>query len=201
MIDNLFFCIYPFMRKVLYYISVMLLLVACAEKPNPKPRGYFRATFPEKVFTTFDSLDLPYSFQIPRYCIMERETSRGAEQYWTNIVYPQLNAKVHLSFKYLSNNLDTLIEDSHTLAYKHTVKAEAIEKIAFANDTTRVYGLLYNLKGNVASPIQFFVTDSTRHFLRGSLYFNCQPNKDSLAPSVDFVRADIEKLFETMQWK
>ncbi|MCR5455573.1 MAG: hypothetical protein K6F33_11355, partial [Bacteroidales bacterium] len=66
---------------------------------------------------------------------------------------------------------------------------------------THVYGLLYGIKGNVASPLQFYITDSTRHFLRGSLYFNCSPNKDSLAPSVEFVRQDIERLFETLIWK
>ncbi|MCQ2250494.1 MAG: gliding motility lipoprotein GldD [Bacteroidales bacterium] len=191
------------MRKLFLVLAAIAVLAAsCGETPNPKPRGYCRITFPEKVYATYDSLDLPYTFQMPRYCLMERETSRGAEKYWTNMVFPQLNAKVHLSFKYIEPaDLDALIEDSHTMAYKHTVKAEGIEKISYADDTTRVFGLMYSIKGNVASPVQFFVTDSTRHFLRGSLYFNCSPNKDSLMPSVDFVRADIERLFETINWK
>ena len=200
------------MRKLLFLLTIIVAIASCGETPVPKPRGYFRATFPVKEYAAVaDSLALPYSFDFPNYCVMERETSRGAERYWTNIVYPSLNAKVHLSFKFLDNNLDTLIEDSHTLAYKHTVKAEAIEKIAYVNDTTHVYGLLYGIKGNVASPLQFYITDSTplqfyitdstKHFLRGSLYFNCNPNKDSLAPSVEFVRADIERLFETLVWK
>lgn len=190
------------MKKILLLLTIIVAIASCGETPVPKPRGYFRATFPVKEYAAVaDSLALPYSFDFPNYCVMERETSRGAERYWTNIVYPSLNAKVHLSFKFLDNNLDTLIEDSHTLAYKHTVKAEAIEKIAYVNDTTHVYGLLYGIKGNVASPLQFYITDSTKHFLRGSLYFNCNPNKDSLAPSVEFVRADIERLFETLVWK
>jgi len=190
------------MRKILFLLmAVAMMAVSCGEKPNPKPRGYCRITFPEKEYARFDSLDLPYTFDMPTYCEMERENSRGAEKYWTNLVFRKLNAKVHLSYKDLNGDLDALIEDSHTLAYKHTVKAEGIEKISYANDTTRVYGLLYSIKGNVASPIQFFVTDSTRHFLRGSLYFNCSPNKDSLMPSIEFVRADVERLFETINWK
>lgn len=112
-----------------------------------------------------------------------------------------MNAKIHLTFSFLNKNLDTLIDDSHTLAYKHTVKADAIEKIAYFNDTTKVYGLLYNLKGNVASPVQFYMTDSVKHFLRGSLYFNSTPNKDSLLPSVEFIREDIKHIFETLEWK
>lgn len=190
------------MKKILYILSVLVIFAAsCSETPTPKPRGYFRVEYPQKVYTTFDSLDLPYRFDIPAYCNMELETSRGAEKYWSNLVFKTLNAKVHLSFKYLSGNLDALIEDSHTLAYKHTVKAEGIEKISYVNDTTHVYGLMYSIKGNVASPLQFYITDSTRHFLRGSLYFNCSPNKDSLLPSVDFVRADIERMFESLKWK
>ncbi len=191
------------MKKIFYIIAMLaaVMISSCGEKPNPKPRGYFRITYPQKEYSSFDSLDLPYMFDIPKYCVMELEDSRGAEKYWSNIVFKGMNAKVHLSFKYLTGNLDTLIEDSHTLAYKHTVKAEGIEKVSYVNDTTRVYGLLYSIKGNVASPIQFYLTDSTRHFLRGSLYFNCTPNKDSLMPSIDFVRADIERLFESMVWK
>lgn len=182
--------------------ALVAIMASCGEKPNPKPRGYFRVTFPQKEYSTFDSLDLPYIFDMPKYCVMEQETSRGFEKYWSNLVFRSLNAKVHLSFKYMKpGDLDTLIEDSHTLAYKHTIKADGIEKVAYVNDTTRVYGLLYAIKGNVASPIQFFATDSATHFLRGSLYFNCAPNKDSLLPSIDFVRADIEHLFETLQWK
>ena len=190
------------MRKLFaIMLTAAVLMVSCGETPVPKPRGYFRVTYPQKEYTTFDSLDLPYRFDIPKYCVMERETSRGADIYWSNLVFKDMNAKVHLSFKYLTGNLDTLIEDSHTLAYKHTVKAGGIEKVSYVNDTTRVYGLLYSIKGNVASPIQFYLTDSTRHFLRGSLYFNCSPNKDSLLPSIDFVRADIERLFESITWK
>jgi len=182
-------------------IAALALSTACSETPNPKPRGYFRITFPEKEYSSLDTLDMPYSFAMPKYCTVERETSRGAEKYWTNLVFPTLNAKIHMSFKYLDGNLDTLIDDSHTLAYKHTVKAEAIEKIIYENDTTHVYGMLYNIKGNVASPVQFYITDSTRHFLRGSLYFSCTPNKDSLAPAIDFVRKDIVKIFESLVWK
>ncbi|MBQ5404378.1 MAG: gliding motility lipoprotein GldD [Bacteroidales bacterium] len=187
--------------QIFITVFTVFMLFSCSHKPTPKPRGYFRITFPEKEYSIYDSLDLPYSFAMPNYCIMEKENSRGAEKYWTNIVFKGMNAKIHITFTFLNNNLDTLIEDSHTLAYKHTVKADAIEKISYYNDSTRVYGLMYNLKGNVASPVQFYLTDSTKHFLRGSLYFNSSPNKDSLLPAVNFIREDIKQIFETLQWK
>ncbi len=176
-------------------------MYSCSEVPTPKPRGYFRATFPEKKYSVFNSDNLPYTFDIDSCCFMEHEESRTGEKYWSNLVYSFMNAKIHLTFSYIDNNLEALIEDSHTLAYKHTVKADAIEKIAYFNDSVSVYGLLYNLKGNVASPIQFYLTDSTKHFLRGSLYFNSTPNKDSLLPSVEYIREDIKRMFETLKWK
>jgi len=192
------------MKKLITHISILTfvaMIFSCSETPTPKPRGYFRVTFPEKVYALYDSANFPYKFDLPKYCKIENENSYGAGKYWTNIVYKELNAKIHLTFNFLNKDLDTLIEDSHTLAYKHTVKADAIEKISYWNDTTHVYGLLYNLKGNVASPIQFYLTDSTKHFLRGSLYFNSTPNKDSLLPSVEFIREDIKRIFETIEWK
>ena len=176
-------------------------MYSCSGNYNPKPRGYQRITFPEKSYSLCDTLSLPYTFDLPDYCVLEHEKPKTGEKFWTNIVYNFMNAKIHLTFTFLEGNLDTLIEDSHTLAYKHTVKAEAIEKIAYYNDTLKVYGLLYNLKGNVASPVQFYLTDSTKHFLRGSLYFNSTPNKDSLLPSVEFIREDVKRLFETLQWR
>ena len=182
-------------------VLTVCVIGSCGQTYNPKPRGYQRITFPEKTYSVCDTLGLPYVFDLPDYCGLEHEKSAAGEKYWTNVVYGFMNAKIHLTFTFLNGNFDTLVEDSHTLAYKHTVKAEAIEKIAYYNDTTRVYGLLYNLKGNVASPVQFYLTDSTKHFLRGSLYFNSTPNKDSLLPSVEFIREDVRRIFETLHWK
>ena len=189
------------MKKIIQLLVITIFIVSCGKTPTPKPRGYFRATFPQKVYSEYDSSALPYRFELPEYCFMEHEKSAQGQKYWTNIVFKAMNSKIHLTFSFLNHNLDTLIDDSHTLAYKHTVKADAIEKTAYFNDTTRVYGLLYNLKGNVASPVQFYMTDSVKHFLRGSLYFNSTPNKDSLLPSVEFIREDIKHIFETLEWK
>ncbi|MCQ2974191.1 MAG: gliding motility lipoprotein GldD [Bacteroidales bacterium] len=188
--------------KNLYNILWVLFVacfICCTPQSTPKPREYFRITFPEKKYSIYND-NMPYSFEIPQYCHIEKEQNHENELYWNNIVFDDMNAKIHLSYKKVDHNIDTLIEDAHTLAYKHTIKADAIEKVAYENDSLKVYGLLYNIKGNVASPIQFFVTDSTKNFLRGSLYFNYAPNIDSLAPAIDFVAEDITHLIETIQW-
>jgi len=90
---------------------------------------------------------------------------------------------------------------ARALAYKHTLKADAITEKVFIKPEQNVYGTVYEISGNAASSLQFFLTDSTNHYLRGALYFNAEPNKDSLAPLIDFVREDIIVLIESFEWK
>jgi len=118
-----------------------------------------------------------------------------------SISFPDYKAKIHLSYKDISGNLNQLTEDARTLAYKHTYKADAIDEQVFINPEQKVYGILYDIKGNSASSIQFYVTDSSKHYLRGALYFRCQPNKDSLAPAIEYFTADVVHLIETLRWK
>ena len=172
----------------------------CSEAPMPKPRGYFRIQLPEKSYQPLQA-DYPYAFEYPRYASIEKDSDATAQPYWININFPSLKAKVHISYRDIRQNFDILEEDSHSLAYKHTVKADAINERYFVNPDKKVYGVYYEIKGDAASRIQFVMTDSTQHYLRGSLYFNVVPNKDSLAPVVDFVSADILHLMETFEWK
>jgi len=184
------------------YISVLIFMLAitgCHRAYTPKPAGYLRIDFPEKAYRLFDSA-YPYSFEYPVYAYIVPDTDRFSEPYWVNIDFPRFDGKIHISYKHVRNNLDKYTEDSRTLAYKHTIKADAIKETLYVNDTSRVYGILYEIKGNAASSLQFFVTDSTRNFLRGSLYFNVQPNKDSLAPVISFFKDDIVRLMETVRW-
>lgn len=124
-----------------------------------------------------------------------------AEPCWFNIEFPEYRAKIYLSYKEVNGNLNLLVDDAYKLAYKHTVKADAIEESYWENNEKNVFGTVYFIKGNAASSIQFYVTDSIRNYLRGSLYFNAQPDKDSLAPVIDFFSEDVIHLIETLEWK
>ena len=123
------------------------------------------------------------------------------EYCWFNIEFPDYKGKLHLSYMDVSHNLKLLTDDAHKLAYKHSVKADAIEERLWINDEKNVYGIIYLISGDAASSVQFFVTDSLNHYLRGSLYFDAQPDKDSLAPVINFFRDDIVHLIETLEWK
>ncbi len=187
------------MKYSLIYI-IPLLLFACNESYSPKPTGFLRIDYPQKQYIA-SNMNLPYSFEYPVYGKLLKDTSRIAEKYWTNIVFLQFNGKIHISFKNIDNNLPELIEDSRRLAYKHTIKADEINEVFLSYPDKKVHGILYDIKGNAASSVQFFLTDSTKNFLRGSLYFAAKPNKDSLAPVIDFFRKDIDHLIETFSWK
>lgn len=186
------------MSKVLLFLF-LLVVVSCNEKYTPKPYGYYRIDFPTKTWTrTPDSL--PYSFEVSANAVVEPDRDKDAEPGWINIHYPQYNAKLHLSYKRITSDTSLLsyTGDCHHLAYTHTIKAESINEKYFQKDN--LFGLIYLIEGNTASSTQFFVTDSTRHFLRGALYFNQHPDKDSLAPVINYLRQDIVNLMETISF-
>ncbi len=192
------------MKTKRYFILIILtgLIWSACDSPvyTPKPRAYFRLDFPEKSYQRFDST-FPYTFEYPTYAQVKADHSRGAEKYWANIFFKDMNAQIYLSYKPLNNDLSIMTEDTRKLSYKHSIKADAINTIDWENPEKKVYGLLYEIKGNAASTLQFYLTDSVKHFVRGSFYFNTNPNKDSLAPAQKFLRKDINRLIETFEWK
>jgi gliding motility-associated lipoprotein GldD len=182
------------------FVLTLAIVAGCSSNYTPKPKGYFRIDFPVKSYRVYDSI-CPYTFEYPTYGFIVQDDDKNAEPCWFNIVFKGYKGKIHLSYKPVNKNIDKYIEDSHMLAYKHTIKADGIEEILVSDPKRKVYGLVYDIKGNTASSVQFFITDSTKHFLRGSLYFESIPNKDSLAPSISFFRKDILHLIETLKWK
>jgi len=159
-----------------------------------------RIEFPKKTYSTYDST-CPFKFEIPNYSFVEQDEESKRQPCWFNINYQPFHAKLHVSYKPLNNDLRNFIEDSRELAIKHQIKATGLEQIEIRRDSARVFGLIYNIEGNTASSMQFYITDSSKHFLRGSLYFNVSPNIDSLKIVVDFLKQDINHLIDTFHWK
>ncbi|MBA7480368.1 hypothetical protein ES707_15820 [subsurface metagenome] len=181
-------------------LLLMLLVLACQRSYTPKPRGFIRVDFPAREYVLFDSV-CPYTFEYPSYGKIVPDTDYITEPCWINIDFPDFDGTIHISYKEVNQNLNDFIEDSRTLTYKHIIKADAIKETVYTNPELEVHGILYDIKGNAASSIQFYLTDSNAHFLRGSLYFNVQPDKDSLAPVISFFREDIIHLMESFAWK
>lgn len=190
--------------KFIHYSTICLLLMvvsfACKQKYTPKPKAYFRIDLPEKQYEIWNE-EYPYSFNKLSIAEVVADSSKGAEKYWLNIRYPNYKATIHLSYKKVDGNIEEYLEDSRKMAYKHSIKADAIGEQVYLNANKNVYALFYRIKGNAASAIQFVATDSTKHFIRGALYFNEHPNQDSLAPVIQYIDKDLVKLIETLEWK
>ncbi|MFC2079938.1 gliding motility lipoprotein GldD [Bacteroidota bacterium] len=185
-------------NKVLMVLC--LALISCDRSYVPKPSGYLRVLYPEKEYTLYQELT-PFEFEYPLYAKIVPHVSKISEPYWYDIIFSDFKGTIYLSYKKLDENVDEYIEDTRALVYKHTARSDGIVEIPFVDNDNKRYGILYELSGEVASPIQFFLTDSSEHFLRGSLYFETTPNRDSLNPIIKFIHQDIEHLIETLRWK
>jgi len=184
---------------VVTILTISLLTAACHEVYTPKPRSYFRIDFPEKTYVQYQS-KCNYGFDYPVYAEINPYKGPDAEPCWINIEFPGYKGILHLTYKTLQDDLATHVEDIRLLAYKHIVKADDILEKPVSFPEREVYGLIYDIQGNTASSLSFYLTDSTHNFLSGSLYFSVKPNKDSLAPVIRFFSEDIYHLIKTLTW-
>ncbi|MEA3494737.1 MAG: gliding motility lipoprotein GldD [Bacteroidota bacterium] len=190
----------PFI-KLFSFLLVLLIVSSCKNTYTPKPRSYFRIYFPERGYKTYDSL-CPFIFDFPIYAKVEKDKTKNAKPCWLNVVYKPFNATIHITYKKFKDKdgLYKLTEDTRTLVYKHTVKAEKIkEELIVQKD--KVSGMFYELRGNTATSYNFFLTDSVENYIYASLYFSAKANSDSLQPVLDFIKVDIKKMIATFDWK
>lgn len=183
-----------------------VMLAACNSESLPKPKGYFAISLPEKKYQVFDVPGYPYSFEYPTYGKVVKDSTffeaAPENPWWINIDYPEFQARMHISYKAIGgkNQLSILVEDAFKMTGKHSIKATSIDEIPVKGGAG-VEGIIFDVGGNAATGKQFFVTDSTRHFLRGALYFNATPNFDSIQPVEQFLYQDIQHLIQTLRWR
>jgi gliding motility-associated lipoprotein GldD len=194
------------LQKVFLFFFLLFLVSCNSDYTVGKKRGYFKIDFPEKKYREFNEPAYPYSFEYPVYSSIIRDTTffetTPENPWWINIDFPQFSARVYVSYKEIGKNkFDSLVNDAFKLSYKqHTYKASAIEDSAMVTPNN-IHGMYFTLAGNTATANQFFLTDSTRHFLRGALYFAATPNEDSISIVNDFLKKDLLHLINTLKWK
>jgi gliding motility-associated lipoprotein GldD len=185
-------------------IIVMMVFTACGGNHDysPKPRGYYRIVFPKKEYQDYNA-GCPYTFSYPKYASIEPDKAKGAKACWVNMEFPQFGATLHLSYQPVTSKkvFNELVEDARTFAFKHTVKATSIDEGVISFADRKVYGIYYTIDGNAASSAQFFLTDSTKNYLRGALYFNTEPRLDSIQPVLNFIKKDMEVMIKSFKWK
>ncbi len=199
------------MRKITFFILLSVGLLSCSGNHDysPKPRGFYRIIFPEKSYQQFNSA-YPFTFIYPKYAVIEQDKTPQKRikhllnmNTLLNMQFPDFNGTLHLSYETITSKqvFDELTDDAYKFASKHSVKATGIDQSVIHNSDRKVYGVYYTIDGNVASSIQFYITDSVKHYMRGALYFNNTPRLDSIQPVLKFVKKDIDTLIKTFRWK
>ena len=179
-----------------------MILFSCQRNYTPRPQAYFRIDFPEKEYQMYDSISCPFTFEYPLYGRLVHVTPPSSDSCWMNIVFPKYRGTIHLTYRKIDNDFDRHIENNWKIIFSGIAqKADAVDDHPHVDPEKNVFGTLFDIRGNAASSALFFVTDTVKNFLRGSLYFSVRPNQDSLAPVVAFFREDIVHLMKTVRWK
>tara|TARA_R110002049_G_scaffold213058_3_gene384365 strand:+ start:146 stop:709 length:564 start_codon:yes stop_codon:yes gene_type:complete len=181
-------------KAIVLILIYSIITVGCKQEVLPKPKAMLRLEYPKNKTETFETENFKFNYN---------SLSKIKEGNSTSITlsYPQMNGTIFLSYKPVTANLNQLLSDAQKLSYEHAAKADDILEQPFINEEGNVFGMLYDVKGDAASQAQFYVTDSTKHFLTGSLYFNTKPNYDSIYPAAIYLQDDIRKLMESLRWK
>lgn len=181
-----------------FFLLIVAFTFSCKNDPIPKPKAFLALKYPPATYSPVD-LGCPYIFE--KNDITSISPAKVNVPCWVNLDYPQMRATVFLTYQIVNNNLDSLLRDAQRLPLQHTIKADFIEGDIYTNPAHNTYGMFYEVEGNAASQAQFYLTDSTNHFITGSLYFDQKPNFDSIMPAASYVKEDIRHLMETLQWK
>jgi gliding motility-associated lipoprotein GldD len=192
-------------------LGLLLFLVSCENErlPFPKPRTYPKVDYPARNYVAFDRDYCAFSFEYPDYMKFERDSllvnQRAKHPCWFVLQVPSLNGSVHFTYTDIgganqTENLLKVIQDSYTLTEKHNIKATGRTETPFTDSGRDLFGITYQVDGDVASPYHFVVTDSIQHAVWASLYFNSLPDADSIAPIAAFVQKDLEHIINTIRW-
>lgn len=186
------------MRKAFAVILFTLTIWGCQENHKPKPKGQLALNFPAPEYGEIET-NCPYSFKVNK--ITTLKPAKSKEPCMFNIEYPTMDGTIYITYEPVKDNLDKLLKDAQQLPLKHTIKADEIIGDEYTNPNHRAFGMLYSVTGNAASQAQFYLTDSTEHFITGSIYFRREPNYDSIYPAAEYLKSDMKKIMESLEWR
>ncbi|MGB4843103.1 MAG: hypothetical protein WBP16_01420 [Ferruginibacter sp.] len=204
-------------------IAICFLISACNSPYTSKKKGYYKIDFPERKYISFQKEGFPYSFEYPAYAQVIKDTTYFDQDlqnpYWVNVDFPDFGARIFLSYKAIGgkstykvkqadgvykdslgvNVFDYMVNDAFKLTSKNESVATSIKDSLF-HTQNGITGVFFRVGGNAATAKQFFMSDTTKNFFRGALYFDVTPNADSLRPVQDFLQKDIDHLINTFKW-
>ena len=185
-------------KKTILFITLILValtVLSCKKEVLPKPSSHLRLDYPEANYAQFES-QCPFTFEMNADAVI-----KGEKECSFTISYPKMKATIYLTYKPVNGNINKLLRDAQKLTYEHVIKADDILEQPFLNPQQKVFGMFYQVDGNAATNSQFYATDSTKHFVTGSVYFYAKPNFDSIMPAASYIKNDMQRLMETLEWK
>lgn len=196
----------PIVNRLLLPIAIVtaisVLLFSCTADYQPKPKGYNRLMLPKAEYRSLPDT-LAYQFEYSKHARLLKDTSWISERHWVEIYYPELKATIHITYKQVHGKeavLKELLNDAYNLTSKQQIKASAIDELITVTPSGKT-AVIAEIAGEVPTQFQFTMTDSSKNFLRGALYFNTRVQNDSLAPAIDFMKKETLHLINTLQWK
>lgn len=186
-------------RRLSATLLIAVLGLGCGDDATPRPKGWPRLDLPPQAYAAWRQEGAPFSAELPVYARMAERKAEGGTR-WYDLRFAGQRATVHLTHTAVQGNLPELVEDAHEFKRKHQAKASRIGSERVLRPQERVFGTLFDVDGDAASPFVFYLTDSVAHFLYGALYFDARPNADSLAPVTGRLRADMRHFASTLQW-
>lgn len=191
------------MQKLLIIVLLSNLLISCGGDAIliPKPPTYLRLNLPKHEYVLFSEA-CPYEFEAAKtFKIRSVTDEKGEVTCHKDIDLGPLNGVIHFSYIPMTNPLADYINFAINKVDEHKVKATAIEDSLIIRPKDKVYGTFFELQGDVASPFQFYLTDSTSRFVSGVVYLNSSPKYDSLKPSLEYLKVDLHHFLNTFKWK
>ncbi|MCD0473518.1 gliding motility lipoprotein GldD [Flavobacterium sp. EDS] len=186
------------LKKSIAIITIFIItltVVSCKDDVVPKPASYLRLDYAEAKYVNFEN-QCPFAFEINADAVIKGEKDCGFM-----ISYPKMKATIYLTYKPVNNDINKLLKDAQKLTYEHVIKADDILEQPYLNPDKKAYGMFYQVDGNAATNSQFYITDSIKHFVTGSVYFYAKPNFDSIMPAASYIKNDMQHLMETIKWK
>lgn len=182
-------------KTAIFLMALLCLIQACGGDQLPKPRAMLRLDYASAKQRQWEG-DCPFQFQVNSQAVVKEGRDCAI-----TLEYPGMAGSVFITYKKVNDNIRTLLADAQKLSYEHVAKADNILEQPYVDPENKVFGMFYEVEGDAASQAQFYLTDSTDHFLTGSLYFYARPNYDSIYPAAVYLQNDIRSLMESLRWK
>ena len=186
-----------------YICVIFIVLFGCENYFLPKQSAYLRLDYPKPEYKLINDKDFPFFFEANTRLSEISDIDINLRSIDFIINYNQLNAQINFQYKSVnsSEKLNAYILDLKRTIETHSMMANSVKIKDYSLKEKNIFGRIFDLSGNVASPYQFYLTDSINNIISGLVYFNIKPNYDSILPAINYIENDIIYLIESFDWK